>query len=185
MHIVICPGIHPSHLTQEFIQGINATASHTYNFLIFPNHDYEVLSPVHLLQFLQAHLSHPQRRSPIIFIAFSAGVVGAVSSANTWQSLGGQVLALIAIDGWGVPLFGNFPLHRLSHDYFTHWSSVMLGSGSHNFYAEPAVDHLTLWRSPQSVSGYYAKDSQTLAYLTAAEFLIMLLEQYGEVKNAS
>ncbi|MUL35381.1 hypothetical protein [Gloeocapsopsis dulcis] len=186
MLIVICPGIHAPELTQEFVQGLNVTSSNTYNFLISPTHDYAVLSP-HLLQFLQAHLSNPQQRSlqKVVFIAFSAGVVGAISAANVWQSWGGQVLAFIAIDGWGVPLFGNFPLHRLSHDYFTHWSSVMLGSGSDNFYAEPAVDHLTLWRSPQNVFGCYTKNSQTLAHLTAAEFLIMLLEQYGEVKNAS
>ncbi|MBE9189153.1 hypothetical protein IQ230_01980 [Gloeocapsopsis crepidinum LEGE 06123] len=183
MHIVICPGIHAPHLTQEFVQGLNATASDTYNFLIYPNHDYAVLS-LHLLQFLQAQLGNSQRRSPVVFIAFSAGVVGAILAASVWQSLGGQVLALIAIDGWGVPLFGNFPLHRLSHDYFTHWSSAMLGSGSHNFYAEPAVDHLTLWRSPHNVSGCYTKDSQTLAHLSAAEFLIMLLKQYGQVKEA-
>jgi hypothetical protein len=180
MHIVICPGIHAPQLTQEFVQGLNETASDTYKFLIYPNHDYAVLSP-HLLQFLQTQLGNPHWRSPVVFIAFSAGVVGAILAANTWQSLGGQVLALIAIDGWGVPLFGNFPLHRLSHDYFTHWSSAMLGTGSHNFYAEPAVEHLTLWRSPQHVSGCYTKDAQTLTHLSAAEFLIMLLEQYREV----
>jgi hypothetical protein len=185
MSIVICPGVHAPELTQEFIQGLNATSSYVNNFLVFPTHDYTVLSPLHILQFLQSQLGDPQQSSPaVVFIAFSAGVVGAITAASLWQSLGGQVLALIAIDGWGVPLFGNFPLHRLSHDYFTHWSSAMLGSGRANFYAEPAVDHLTLWRSPQNVSGCYVENSQPLISLTAAEFLIMLLEQY-KIRNAS
>lgn len=184
MHIVVCPGIHAPQLTQEFIQGLKATSSNVNNFLIVPTHDYAVLSPIHILQFLQARLGNPQRRSPpVVFIGFSAGVVGAILSARVWQSLGGKVLALIAIDGWGVPLFGNFPLHRLSHDYFTHWSSTMLGSGHHNFYAEPAVDHLYLWRSPQNVSGCYAEDSQHLIHLTAADFLIMLLERYRGIRD--
>ncbi|MES1024507.1 hypothetical protein ABN584_16580 [Gloeocapsa sp. BRSZ] len=179
MFIVICPGIHAPELTQEFIQGLNATSSYVNNFLVFPTHDYAVLSPLHILQFLQSQLGDPQQSSPaVVFIAFSAGVVGAITAASLWQSLGGQVLALIAIDGWGVPLFGNFPLHRLSHDYFTHWSSAMLGSGSADFYAEPAVDHLTLWRSPQNVTGCYVENSQFLLHLTAADFVIMLLEQY-------
>ncbi|PPS42707.1 hypothetical protein [Chroococcidiopsis sp. TS-821] len=181
MHVVICPGIHAPELTQQFIQGLKTKSIQRDNFLIFPSHDYAVLSPLHVLQFLRSQLGNPQRRSPpIVFIAFSAGVVGAITAANLWQSLGGQVLALIAIDGWGVPLFGNFPLHRLSHDYFTHWSSGMLGSGSADFYAEPAVDHLTLWRSPQTVSGCYVKNSQLIARMTAADFAIALLEQYEE-----
>lgn len=185
MQIVICPGIHAPELTLEFVQALKVTASDTYNFLIFPSHDYKVVSPVHILEFLQTHFGHPQQRRspPIVFIAFSAGVVGAISAASVWQSLGGEVLALIAIDGWGVPLFGNFSLHRLSHDYFTHWSSAMLGSGSDNFYAEPAVDHLTLWRSPHCVSGCYTKNSQIVSHLSAAEFLIMLLEQFKPPKS--
>lgn len=185
MHVVICPGIHAPELTQEFVQGLK-TKSSQINFLIFPTHNYAVLSPLHILQFLRSQLGDPQRRSsPIVFITFSAGVVGAITAANLWQSLGGQVLALVAIDGWGVPLFGNFSLHRLSHDYFTHWSSAMLGSGSANFYAEPAVDHLTLWRSPQTVSGCYIKNLQPIAHVTAADFVIMLLEQYKEVRGTS
>jgi len=44
----------------------------------------------------------------------------------------------------GVPLVGNFPIHRLSHDYFTHWSSAVLGSGNDSFYADPPVEHLEM-----------------------------------------
>ena len=55
--------------------------------------------------------------------------------------------ALIAFDGWGVPLVGNFPIYRISHDQFTHWSSELLGKGDKSFYADPPVEHLDLWRS--------------------------------------
>jgi hypothetical protein len=142
------------------------------------------LSSLHILQFLHDRLHH-RLESPVIFISFSAGVVGAIAAAWQWQLLGGDVKAFIAIDGWGVPLSGKFPIHRLSHDYFTHWSSSLLGSGQDNFYAEPAVDHLTMWRSPQSVQGWWVDSSQgeittPKTRLTAAEFLHLLLKHYEE-----
>lgn len=123
---------------------------------------------------------------PVLFIGFSAGVVGAIGAAWSWQFLGGRVKAFIALDGWGVPLWGDFPIHRLSHDRFTHWSSAMLGSGADNFYAEPPVEHLDLWRSPQNSLGWWVnsnKGAQPSSYLSAAEFLIMLLNRYQELKT--
>jgi hypothetical protein len=92
---------------------------------------------------------------PLTFIGFSAGVVGAMGAAVAWELLGGKVQALFALDGWGVPTIGTFPIHRLSHDYFTHWSSALLGAGQDSFYADPGVAHLDLWRSPQAIQGYW------------------------------
>jgi hypothetical protein len=77
-------------------------------------------------------------QEPLLLIGFSAGVVGAIAAANLWQGQGRRVAAVIAVDGWGVPQVGDFPLHRVSHDYFTHWSSAVLGAGADSFYADPA-----------------------------------------------
>ncbi len=67
----------------------------------------------------------------------------------------------------------------------------MLGSGADSFYAEPPVEHLDMWRSPQTVEGWWVhsevgthppsqRQSPTLTRLTATHFLTMLLELYGE-----
>lgn len=205
MSVVICPGMHDPELTRSFVLGLQCEASdgvnkpkvrdtplshgqassNFVNLLIFPAQDYAVLSAFHIVQFLRDSLGSPQTASPTVFISFSAGVVGAIGAAWGWQLLGGKVKAFIALDGWGVPLGkSNFPIHRLSHDHFTHWSSAVLGSGEDNFYAEPPVAHLEMWRSPQTVEGWWVKSigkSQQLKRLTAAEFLTMLLELYAEI----
>lgn len=173
MKIVICPGMHSSKLTEEFVASLNRPEE---EFLIFPGDRSPVYSPQHILEFLQ---SCTPRSTPLIFIGFSAGVVGAIAAANRWHTQGGISRSLIAIDGWGVPLFGNFPLHRLSHDYFTHWSSALLGSGTDSFYADPPVEHLDLWRSPQTVIGQRVSSSNHSARLTAAAFLTTLLDHYS------
>ncbi|MBE9038209.1 hypothetical protein [aff. Roholtiella sp. LEGE 12411] len=187
MSIIICPGIHEPELTESFRVGLldivcnSAIARNSANILVYPGKDVLVLSALHILQFLRERLSN-SLESPIIFISFSAGVVGAIGAAHLWQLLGGRVKAFIAIDGWGVPLQGNFPIHRMSHDYFTHWSSCLLGSGQNNFYAEPVVDHLSIWRSPQTVQGCWVDSTMGIfppkGHLTAAEFLYILLKRY-------
>ncbi|MEH2216462.1 MAG: hypothetical protein V7K72_04860 [Nostoc sp.] len=194
--IIICPGIHQPELTESFKVGLldmvadGAIAYNPANILIYPGKDVLVLSALHILQFLR-DCSIISLQSPIIFISFSAGVVGAIGAAHLWQLLGGSVKAFIAIDGWGVPLQGNFPIHRISHDYFTHWSSSLLGSGQNNFYAQPAVDHLFMWKcltksrsasTLQTVQGWWVDSLIEIyppkGYLTAAEFLLMLLKRY-------
>lgn len=117
-------------------------------------------------------------QTPLLFISFSAGVVGAIAAAQMWQGLGGQVRAFLALDGWGVPLSGSFPIHRLSHDAFTHWSSAWLGGGSESFYADPAVSHLDLWRTPQTARGWRIQNTGKTA-TTAAEFIGWLLRRYS------
>lgn len=187
MSIIICPGIHEPELTENFRVRLldvlcnSAIADNPANILVYPGKDFLVLSALHILQFLR-HRFTGSVKSPIIFISFSAGVVGAIGAAHLWQLMGGHVKAFIAIDGWGVPLQGNFPIHRMSHDYFTHWSSCLLGCGQNNFYAEPAVDHLSIWRSPQIVQGCWVDSSIEISppkgRLTATEFLLMLLKRY-------
>ncbi|QQE64792.1 hypothetical protein GFS31_14740 [Leptolyngbya sp. BL0902] len=89
----------------------------------------------------------------LILWAFSAGGVGAVSLAQHWQRYRGRVRAIFLLDGWGIPWVGSAPLHRLSHDAFTHRSSRVLGAGRADFFAQPAVPHLQLWQRPQAVVG--------------------------------
>ncbi|MCX7592909.1 MAG: hypothetical protein N2235_03930 [Fischerella sp.] len=189
MSILICPGIHEPELTENFISAWtelvvkNLSFANSVNTLVFPAKNFLPLSAFHILHFLHQHLGD-RIESPVIFICFSAGVVGAIAAACSWQMLGGDVKAFIAIDGWGVPLWGNFPIHRMSHDYFTHWSSKILGSGENNFYADPAVDHLEIWRSPQTTQGWWVDlsggESPSQQRLSATEFLYQLLERYKE-----
>ncbi|MFM2064194.1 MAG: hypothetical protein RLZZ507_3865 [Cyanobacteriota bacterium] len=188
MNIIICPGIHELELTKSFVRELLNPDPEKYdgqslNILVFPGEGILAVSAFHILLFLIARLGN-KLESPVIFIGFSAGVVGAIGAATKWQLLGGNVKAFIAVDGWGVPLWGNFPIHRLSHDYFTHWSSAILGSREDNFYADPPVDHLSMWRSPQKVQGHWTDPSSGFSQpqnsLNAAEFLHFLLKRYEE-----
>ena len=193
MSLVICPGVHDPKLTQHFLQGLQVRSGHlgdrntSEDLLIFPAEFAPAYSGFHIVQFLQETFQQHQwnrAQTGLVFLSFSAGVVGAVSAAWTWQQLGGKVKALIALDGWGVPLYGDFPIHRISHDHFTHWSSALLGAGADSFYAEPAVDHLALWRSPQTAQGWWVPEDTTTQRsplaTTAAVFLTVLLKRYGE-----
>lgn len=180
MPIIICPGVHDAQLTLDFLKGVNLLD----RALIFPAHIAPAYSSWHVLQFLHDRLSTGSSQSPlnrpVVFIAFSAGVVGAIGAAQTWQQRSGRVKALFALDGWAVPVWGNFPIHRLSHDHFTHWSSAVLGTGTDSFYADPAVEHLDLWRSPQTATGWWTSThpAQPSQRTTAANFLITLLDRY-------
>lgn len=184
MNLIICPGIHETALTRSFVLELNPdifSSSSSVKILTYSGEGLKTLSPFHILYFLFEKIEDV--KSPIVFIGFSAGVVGGLQAAYLWQMFGGEVKAFIAIDGWGVPLAGNFPIHTISHDYFTHWSLLRLVPGNNNFYAQPAVEHLKIWRSPESVQGWWVDpESQTnnnKIYLTVAEFLHMLLKHYG------
>lgn len=185
--VIICPGIHEPQLTQDFLKGLhgsepgNVSSHWSEKVLIFPAHDYPAYSTIHILEFLQRHTGLLEM--PLVFISFSAGVAGAISAAWGWQLLGGIVKAFFAFDGWGVPLYGNFPIHRVSHDFFTHWSSALLGAGEDSFYADPAVEHLDLWRSPNTCKGWWvhpaaAGKPEQRTFTTAAQFVNQLLQFY-------
>ncbi len=196
MGVVICPGMHEPEATQSFLTNLG---ERSHEFLVFPTDRYPAYSTPHIVNFLHHQLSNPLSPhtwreavvTPLVFIAFSAGVVGAIGAAHLWQWMGGKVKAFIAVDGWGVPLFGNFPIHRISHDSFTHWSSAVLGGGSDSFYADPSVPHLELWRSPHTVHGWWCQPSlqrtpnfsnspPAPVAVNADQFLRMLLLRYGE-----
>lgn len=180
MNVMIFPGLHDPELTQNFLAELQCQLElgcrqyPTPNLIILPPFSYSTAQWQQL----------SDRHQPAIFIGFSAGVVGAIATAWGWQLSGGKVKAVVALDGWGVPLIGNFPIHRLSHDYFTHWSSAILGSGADSFYAEPPVTHLSLWRSPQTTAGWWVhstkQEPQPRTYTTAAQFVTMLLNRYQE-----
>lgn len=191
MTVIICPGIHDSQLTQSFLTNLGVFLP---DYHIFPTDQYAAYSGLDVLRFLDHKvgsksgfdLSSP---TSLLLIGFSAGVVGAIAAAWAWQVLGGEVKALVALDGWGVPLYGDFPIYRLSHDEFTHWSSALLGVGTTSFYADPPVAHLDLWRSPHTAIGYVVQPLQCVLGLpkqtpsspiTAAQFLQSLLLRYGE-----
>jgi hypothetical protein len=188
MSIFICPGFHLPELTQCFLQELilctNSNLDLSEKIRIFPAPSYTALSPIHITQNLIDTYGQPPKAPPIVFISFSAGVIGALGAAWGWQLRGGQVKAVIAIDGWGVPLGGNFPIHRLSHDYFTHATSIILNSQGESFYADPSVEHLQMWRSPSTVQGWATSpsDPQVRSYLNEAEFILKLLKHYQEIE---
>ena len=194
MKVVICPGAHDGSLTADFLAEMGA---HLSDPIVYPTDRYPVYSPQHLLDFLDSTLSIDGSASPLFFIGFSAGAVSAIGAARQWQRRRRQVAALVAIDGWGVPLYGDFPIYRISHDWFTHWSSAVLGTGKDSFYADPAVAHLDLWRSPQTAQGWWvqapggdraatptatqpATRTATRTATTAARFLLTCLRYHGE-----
>ena len=188
MSVILCPGIHEYNLTVNFTESLmnaiynSSSNEKSVNILKFPANNLSALSGFHIYQFLRDNFVD-KLESTVIFIGFSAGVVGAITAASFWQILGGNIKAYIAIDGWMVPIHGNFPIHRMSHDYFTHWSSCLLGSGDNNFYAQPAVEHLELWRSPSTVEGNWVNSTsgESTFPLTAAEFISIFLKRYEEI----
>lgn len=183
--IALCPGFHPPDLTQSFCQHLDGLGLPTQKHLVFPSDRAAPYDSLAVLRFLHEHLSrdHPQDwlTTPITLIGFSAGAVAAMGAALMLEGLGGTVQTVFLLDGWGVPIAGHFPTHRLSHDRFTHWSSTLLGAGQDSFYAEPAVDHLALWRSPHIVQGFWVKPMPTRpSPTTALDFLAHWLQYYQE-----
>lgn len=185
--IVVCPGVHSPQLTASFLAAVALDRADAMRICVIPSDRQPVYSPLHGLNVLQHRLGAPWAAPPVLFLGFSAGVVSLAAIAPLWQALGGIVLGLIALDGWGVPLVGNFPIHRLSHDRFTDWSSALLDVplaaargdrfDGDRFYAEPAVAHLDLWRSPHRTTGWWHPASGTQRFTTAATCLQGLIQR--------
>lgn len=190
--LLVCGGMHPPSYTGQILATIagDRELSHRSRVVCAPQHARGVLSPFALRQTLESHLalesnlescleiescsekSAVETIAPALIIwAFSAGCVGAAALATHWQRYRGRVLALFMADGWGVPRDPGVPVHRLSHDQITHDTSRWLGAGDEEFYADPAVPHLTLWQQPQRVTGWAIAPGQARQSLTAAEFL--------------
>jgi hypothetical protein len=117
------------------------------------------------------------RNTPLVLIGFSAGVVGALSAALTWEMQGGWVRGLIAMDGWGIPLLCPFPSVRLSHDAFTHASGPWMGQESPSFYADPDVLHHQLWSQSEQVFGWQVVAGERVA-TTALAFIATQVDQW-------
>lgn len=171
MDIVICPGVHSPELTEEFISSIQPRIN--ANLWVLPTKQYLPYSVIAVYQWLTEQNLAPTE--PIAFISFSAGVVGSLGAAWAWQLQGGRIHSFIAVDGWGMPLVANFPLYRVSHDLFTHWSSAILGTGQHNFYAEPEVEHLAIWRSPDTCYGWQTWGWGHKTSITLTDYLIAII----------
>lgn len=179
MAVVLCPGIHEPQLTESFWNFIQQRYVQLFADkppvpLVIPEANPWGVSPSHVLRFLEQSVSIAE---PILMISFSAGVVGAIAAAWVWQLRGGSVSAFVALDGWGVPLSGLFPVYRLSHDEFTHWSSQPLGMGQSPFYADPGVEHLDLWQSPDQALGWWLQDGQQQQHVSAAEVICHILHR--------
>ena len=160
LNLIICPGVHAPQLTSSFIQ-----RSIKQDCSILPTERYLPYNAIAIAQWLKTIYSSPIDTPPLSFITFSAGVVGGIGAANIWQMQGGKIAHFVAFDGWGVPLIANFPIYRISHDYFTHWSSSILGRGKSSFYAEPGIEHLDLWRSPNTCWGWETVGGFRIRYL--------------------
>ncbi len=177
-NIIICPGIHSPQLTESFIESIEKIVGQT-DYLVLPTEKYAPYSAIAILQWLKTHYPLPQDAPSLSFISFSAGVVGSIIAANIWQLQGGEVNSFIAFDGWGMPLTGNFPLYRASHDRFTHDSSAILGAGETGFYADPDVEHLELWRSPDTCRGWKVINSGLKTCCLLTEYLQDILSSHN------
>ena len=175
---VICGGIHSSWLTDSFVDSFAQTIEEISetNICVIPTLKilpYDVLSIYH---FLCQECGKPEASPPIILIGFSAGVVGSIGTGRLWQRKGGVVKSLFAFDGWGVTLIADFPCYRLSHDYFTHLTSQILGGEENAFYAQPSVSHLDFWKST-SVRGYWQK-AHGREKSTVADFLKLFVRNH-------
>jgi hypothetical protein len=162
--VVIVPGFHAPQLTQALVRSLPPFVQ-PYVIGAFPADPIAVLNEItQTLGTPHAHKKDLKESRPagLIAIGFSAGVVGLAGALTLWQQQGGQVSRFFAVDGWGVPIVG-LPLCRLSHDYFTHWSSQLLGAGEVSFYADPPVAHLEMWGEVSRVFGRQVKGRQVKA----------------------
>lgn len=151
MGYVVVPGIHNAELTDHFLASVTLPNAEVR---VFPAQTQAPYAPWAVLDYLRTTYGLPEQAPPLRFVAFSAGTVGAIAAAQLWQNAGGRVVSAIALDGWGMPAWTGFPVYRMSHDRFTHWSSRLLGGVVEGFYADPPVPHLELWRSPHTVWGW-------------------------------
>ncbi|MGF1492191.1 MAG: hypothetical protein ACFBSC_07025 [Microcoleaceae cyanobacterium] len=190
MMLAICPGIHDPDLTEDFLHGLGKRNLDQLSLITISTEKYPAYSGFDIFNFLQQEIPVDSGRQ-LCLIGFSAGVVGAITAAYLWQQSFGTVRGLIAIDGWGVPRLdwltatGNFPIYRLSHDHFTHWSSSLLGKGDESFYADPAMTHLEIWRSPQATRGWWLhRNQQGLETATPALATDVILEWLFRMANS-
>ncbi len=183
--IVVVGGIHPPGYTANLLRAVAAdSVLSRVPMLVYPDRQPLTVVSAHCLrdwldhqweqEWVQSQAGVCPSRDVLIW-SFSAGCVGAAGLAHYWQQYRGQVLALFAVDGWGVPLVGAYPIYRLSHDHFTHRTSQALGGGPINFYADPPVPHLEFWGGLPTITGWQTQrevsPSAHRRRLTAGDFL--------------
>lgn len=175
--VLICPGFHAAKLTEQFVQSVFDPADRSLGNFYPVVADVFCADPFAVFDWIVQSLGLPEVvTNPLLAIGFSGGVVGLSGALLRWQQAGGQVKKLIAIDGWGMPIVG-LPVCRLSHDGFTHWSTLPIGAGKVNFYANPSVEHLQMWADPARVVGQAMTgwQMQSGAQTNAAEFIRRVL----------
>ena len=174
--IVICGGIHDFSLTEEFVNSFvqNIKLDFYHQVCVIPQPDIAPYDVKQIDRYLKEQHKGATTPDRLILIGFSAGVVGLLGLARKWQRQGGTIASFFAFDGWGVPLWENFPCYRLSHDLFTHQTSHWLGGNPECFYAEPDVSHLDFWGSNMSIEGYFCQrdqNDQQKQKMTIVQFL--------------
>jgi hypothetical protein len=176
--LVICSGFHPRSYTAQILTVIAMDPLLSQVPVITANTSSPLapLSGQVLRQTIEQSLpaaavtySARQAWPELIIWAFSAGCLGATSLAHYWQRYRAPVRALFWVDGWGIPWGGVAPLHRLSHDGITHITTGCLGRQKTSFVATPAVSHLRLWQSPQTVLGQHLGDASALGTANLAQ----------------
>ncbi|MBE9061325.1 hypothetical protein [cf. Phormidesmis sp. LEGE 11477] len=170
--VIVCPGFNPDELTDGLVRSLPPFAR-PYVARGLP------ISPLDIYQWMTDTFGNPATQPPLVGIGFSAGVIGLAGALLLWQQAGGKVARLFAIDGWGVPLLG-LSVTRISHDQFTHLTTLPLGAGELNFYADPGVDHLSLWGEPEQVIGravpWWQITETAGEIMSAQDFLVQSLK---------
>lgn len=175
MQLLICPGYHPPDLTHAFLQSLLGVIT-PERLWILP-----IGASPGAIPWLLNSPQRPRLNELLQIVAFSAGVVAAYPLGLAWQTMGGQG-RMIAVDGWGMPLVGDLAIYRMSHDRWTHRTTYFPSPGESKgyFYAHPAVDHLSIWQSPQSSQGVGAIGPKE-GSMTALEFIhAVLMQPQGE-----
>ncbi|MBW4697070.1 MAG: hypothetical protein KME03_04050 [Aphanocapsa lilacina HA4352-LM1] len=171
-HLIVIPGDQGSPAKRAATEAF-------CNALDLPHRLLSAAAPPYLPGSVRALLAECSGCS-LVVIAFSAGVVGAAAALQSryLKRAGITIEALIALDGWLVPLFCPFPIYRLSHDAFTHRTSLPFGMGRTNFFADPAVAHLDLWTAPNRVVGWQVTGN-THVPTTALDFIDSRLREHS------
>jgi len=153
-YVAICPGFHPSELTDRAIAALDLPP--TWEAIAIPNRIWPC-DPAGISAHLAAQIPPDRRAIPIHFLGFSAGTVGALGAALAWRS---PIATIALCDGWGVPVLplldGRSPqptIHRVSHDRWTHETWGRMGIATPSFCADPEVEHLELWGDLDRVTG--------------------------------
>jgi hypothetical protein len=168
---LVVPGVVPQEATDRFLQQLNIVGGCCVPPGVSP------YSPISLDRFTRTQ----DLASDLVVIAYSAGCVGALGWIPLWQRQKKTIKALIAIDGWPVPFWGKFPIYRVSHDLYTHHTTLYLGAGLEQFYCDPAVEHRNLWTYPEASWGLWVKQNnkQKETYrATALDFLQNIVERH-------